>query len=175
MACVLKTIKPSSDPKCLGTCLTQLQESKGGCLGACGSKEGSGNKTENHSSPLPLFFACLCLWLSLLLCSNSLFFSVSSPLLVSPPSHSHRLPACLPACLLTAPSRGAEETRSLLFSGQPAVIELWACLADGPSRERLAEESGEVRGRPEVQESWRGHMGRGLASSRAPRGAGGGH
>lgn len=170
MVYMLKTIKPSSDPKCLGTCLTQLQESKGGCLGSCGSKEGSGNKTENQSSPLPLFFfffpTCV---------SGSACFSVPTPSSSqSPLPGSPSLPLPSPACLLTAPSRGAEETRSLFFFGQPVVIELWACLAVGPAREKLAEASREARGRPEVLESWRGNVGRGLASSRAPRGAGGG-
>lgn len=41
-------------------------------------------------------------------------------------------------------------------------------------RVRLAEESEEVMGKPGILESWRDKEGRGLVSSRAPRGAGGG-
>lgn len=94
-------------------------------------------KQINHSSPLLLFLSTL---VSGSACFSASTLSLShfySPLLVPPP------PTPI-ACLFSTPSRGAEETRSLLLSGQPAVIEPWACLADGPvSKASRGEQGGQ--------------------------------
>lgn len=118
--------KPSSGKKCLGTCLnSSFRKGKEAVLVPMVLRKVLEIKQKVIPLPLLLFLSTLV--------SGSACFSVStlslsrfsSPLLV-PPS----LPLPSPASSLLPPEELKKPDLSL--SGQPTVIELWACLANGP-------------------------------------------